>query len=211
MEHDQDRIYEEEALEDNGVRLAADNEVDDLKYFQRLMLQLRTMIEEGGSVPFSKKVLVDADKFMRVFNAIDENLPDAIQCGLQLYQERDRLNQQSESDASRRLATAQVRADKLIKNAEEKAERRLADAEEEARAILEDARDRADHMIMQSEIVRQAKEEARILRNEANVAAGEMRLQASHDAAEQFSVVEEFLESALKEMTRRRSELKDFD
>ena len=73
---------------------------------------------------------MDADKFMRVFNAIDENLPDAIQCGLQLYQERDRLNQPSESDASRRLATAQVRADKLIKNAEEKAERRLADAEE---------------------------------------------------------------------------------
>ena len=60
----------------------------------------------------------------------------------------------------------------------EDAEQRVMDAENEARAILEDAQERADHMIDESEIMRQAREEARIIKNDARVEVVANRLNA---------------------------------
>ena len=81
------------------------------------------------------------------------------------------------------------------------------DAEDEAKAILDDANERAEHMINEDEIVRQAREEARIIKNDARVAAGETRLKANHDAYRLLSEVESHLDETLKEMRRLRSEM----
>ena len=74
---------------------------------------------------------------------------------------------------------------------------------------MEDAQERADHMIDESEILRQAREEARIIKNDARVEASEVRLKAQHDAYQLLSSVEDELTEASKNIRRRRAELGD--
>ena len=64
-------------------------------------------------------------------------------------------------------------------------------------------------MIDESEILRQAREEARILKNDARVEASEMRLKAQHEAYQLLASAEEQLNEACKNILRRRSELGD--
>ena len=85
----------------------------------------------------------------------------------------------------------------------------MLEAENEARAILEDAQERADHMIDESEIMRQAREEARIIKNDARVEASEMRLKAQHDAYQLLAGVEDQLTEACKNIRRKRTDLGD--
>ena len=57
--------------------------------------------------------------------------------------------------------------------------------------------------------LRQAREEARIIKNDARVEASEMRLKAQHDAYQLLSSVEDELTEACKNIRRRRAELGD--
>ena len=56
---------------------------------------------------------------------------------------------------------------------------------------------------------RQAREEARIIKNDARVEASEMRLKAQHDAYQLLASVEDQLSEACKSIRRRRSDLGD--
>ena len=62
-------------------------------------------------------------------------------------------------------------------------------------------------MINESEIVRQAREEARNIKNDARVEAGEVRLKASHDAYRLLTQVESQMDESLKELRKLRSEM----
>ena len=64
-------------------------------------------------------------------------------------------------------------------------------------------------MVSESEIVRQACEEARIINNDARVEASELRLKAMHDAYQLLASVEDELSEACKAVRRRRAELGD--
>ena len=55
--------------------------------------------------------------------------------------------------------------------------------------------------------VRQAREEARIIKNDARVEASELRLKANHDAYQLLLSVEDELDEACKVIRRRRAEL----
>ena len=140
---------------------------------------------------------------------MEKNLPDAVQYGLQMYSERDRIMTEAETRAMNRVSSAEMRVNAALEKAREDAEQRVLDAENEARAILEDAQERADHMIDESEIMRQAREEARIIKNDARVEASEMRLKAQHDAYQLLSSVEDQLSEACKSIRRRRTDLGD--
>ena len=85
----------------------------------------------------------------------------------------------------------------------------VVDAENEANAIVQDAQERADHMIDENEIVRQAREEARTIKNDARIEASELRLKANHDAYQLLAGVEDELTEACKTLRRRRAELGD--
>lgn len=64
-------------------------------------------------------------------------------------------------------------------------------------------------MIDESEIVRQAREEARTIKNDARIEASELRLKANHDAYQLLAGVEDELTEACKTLRRRRAELGD--
>lgn len=208
MDHEQEKFYEDEE-QVSRVEGQPDEgqEVNDMTYFIELMKHLRTLIERGSRVPLSSKVIIDANKCMMILDEMDNNLPDAIQYGMKMYSERDRLLGNAETEAINRVTSAEMKANKALENARRDAEQMVIDAEDEAKAILEDAQSRAEHMINEDEIVRQAREEARIIKNDARVEANETRLKASHDAYRLLSQVEGHLDETLKEMRRLRSDL----
>lgn len=211
MDHDQDKFYEEETVASEEVQNDAsdDQGVDDMKYFLELLKCIRAAIKAGASVPLTGKRIVDADKCLMIIDDMENNLPDAVQYGLQMYSERDRILGNAESAAMNRVSSAEMRANAAIEKAKAEAEQRIADAENEARAILADAQERADHMVEESEIIRQAREEARTIKNDARVEASETRLKASHDAYQLLAGIEDELNEAFKTIRRRRKELGD--
>lgn len=209
MDRDQDRFYEEEELDPREDHQPSQHEedIDDMRYFLELLKHIRAAISAGTSVPLTGKKLVDADKCLMIIDDLEKNLPDAVQYGLQMFSERDRIMTEAEKSAMNRVSSAEMRVNAALEKAREDAEQRVLEAENEARAILEDAQARADHMIDESEIMRQAREEARIIKNDARVEASEMRLKAQHDAYQLLSSVEDQLNEACKNIRRRRTDL----
>lgn len=211
MDRDQDRFYEDETFESREDVQQTQNEedIDDMRYFLELLKHIRSAITAGTSVPLTGKKIIDADKCLMIIDDMEKNLPDAVQYGMQMYSERERIMGEAESRAMNRISSAEMRANAALDKAREDAEQRVLEAENEARSILEDAQERADHMIDESEIMRQAREEARIIKNDARVEASEMRLKAQHDAYQMLSAVEDQLTEACKNIRRRRTELGD--
>ena len=211
MDRDQERFYEDEELEsrDDVQQSQSEEDIDDMRYFLELLKHIRAAINAGANVPLTGKKIIDADKCLMIIDDMEKNLPDAVQYGLQMYSERDRILGEAETKAMNRVSSAEMRVNAALEKARDEAEQRVLDAENEARSILEDAQERADHMIDESEIMRQAREEARIIKNDARVEASEMRLKAQHDAYQLLASVEDQLSEACKSIRRRRSDLGD--
>ena len=68
----------------------------------------------GSRIPLSNKVVIDGNKCLMILDEIDKNLPDAIQYGIKMYSERDRLLTESESTAANRVASAEMKARKTL-------------------------------------------------------------------------------------------------
>ncbi len=210
MDRDQERFYEDE---DQEVRAEAQpdgmEDIDDMKYFLELLKHIRSAIRSGANVPLTNKKIIDAEKCLMIIDDMERNLPDAVQYGMQMFAERDRILGNAETAAMNRVSSAEMRANAALEKAKTEAEQIVADAENEAHAILADAQERADHMVDENEIVRQAREEARIIKNDARVEASELRLKATHDAYQLLTSVEDELSEACKAIRRRRAELGD--
>lgn len=209
MDHDQKEFYEaeEQQTQAEAQPMNDHEDVNDMVYFIELLKHLRILVERGSRVPLTGKALIDVESCLRIIDEMDQNLPDAIQYGMQMYSERSRIMGDAESTAISRVTSAEMKANKALENARREADQIVMDAEDEAKAILDDAQERADHMISESEIVRQARDEARSIKNDARVEAGEMRLKASHDVYRMMTDVEGRLDETLKEMRRLRSEV----
>lgn len=211
MDRDQERFYEDEQFSGENAQGAQEvqgaDEVDDMKYFLELLKHIRMAISAGTNVPLTSKKIIDAEKCLLIIDDMERNLPDAVQYGLQMYSERDRILGNAETAAMNRVSSAEMRANAALEKAKEEAEQRLVDAENEAHATIADAQERADRMVEESEIVRRAREEARIIKNDARVEANELRLKATHDAYQLLSGVEEALSQSLNSVRRMRADL----
>ena len=69
--------------------------------------------------------------------------------------------------------------------------------------------ERADKLVSDDEIVQRAREEARIIRNEAKMDADEMKLKVTHEALQMLAGVEDELAEALNAVRRNRKQLDD--
>ena len=210
MDRDQEKFYEDELNPVEDARDTNTNEdIDDMKYFLELLKHMRAAIETGANVPLTSKKIVDAEMCLRILDDMEQNLPDAVQYGLQMYSEQERILGSAEQRAMKLVSSAEMRANAALEKAKDEAEQRLMDAENEARSILVDAQERADHMVDESEILNRAREEARSIKNDARVEASEAKLKASHEAYQMLSAIEDELTGALNTIRRRRSELDD--
>lgn len=207
MDRHQDKFYEEEQVKAQGAAVNNAEPVDDMRYFIELIKLMRDTIENSRG--FGRKRFIDYDEFTAMLNDLDENLPVAIQYGLQMFSERERILGNSENEARDRITTAEMRANAMTENAKRDAGRIIADANDEAEAILADARERADFMVSEDEILRRAREEARAIKNDARIEASEERLKANHDMLQLLLGVENSVAGALDEVSRRRKELEE--
>ena len=211
MSNDQERFYEEEDQEilnqNPEEREDEPEEIDDMKFFMELLKHIRTAVNSGTNVPLTNKKIIDAEKCLRIIDDMERNLPDAVQYGIQMFNERDRIMGNAETAAMNRVSSAEMRANAALEKARADAEQIVSDAENEAHAILADAQERADRMVDENEIVRQAREEARIIKNDARVEASELRLKATHDAYQLLVSVEDDLSEACARIRSRRAEL----
>jgi len=210
MDRDQGKFYEDE---DQELRAEEQqdfvDEIDDMKYFLELLKHIRAAIRSGANVPLTNQNIIDADKCLMIIDDMERNLPDAVQYGMQMCAEQERILGNAEKAAMNRVSSAEMRATAALEKAKSDAEQIIADAENEAHAIRSDAQERADHMVSENEIVRRAREEARIIKNDARVEAAELRLKANHDAYQLLASVEDELVEACKSIRRRRAELGD--
>jgi len=210
MDRDQGKFYEDE---DQELRAEEQqdfvDEIDDMKYFLELLKHIRAAIRSGANVPLTNKKIIDAEKCLMIIDDMERNLPDAVQYGMQMFAEQERILGNAEKAAMNRVTSAEMRASAALEKAKADAEQIIADAENEAHAIRSDAQERADHMVSENEIVRRAREEARIIKNDARVEAAELRLKANHDAYQLLATVEDELVEACKTVRRRRAELGD--
>ena len=210
MDRDQAKFYQDEDQEIRAEEQEFVDDIDDMKYFLELLKHIRAAIQSGTNVPLmSGKKVVDAKKCEMIIDDMERNLPDAVQYGMQMYAEQERILGNAEKAAMSRVTSAEMRASAALEKAKRDAEQIIADAENEAHAIRSDAQERADHMVSENEIVRRAREEARIIKNDARVEAAELRLKANHDAYQLLATVEDELVEACKAIRRRRAELGD--
>ena len=208
MDHDQKEFNPQQEVQQSqtGAQSAEDqNEVNDMVYFIELLKHLRATIERAKRIPMSGRAIVDADTCMQIIDQLDQNLPNAIQYGMQMYSEKSRIMGEAESTAISRVTTAEMKANKVLEKARNEADQIVMDAEDEAQGILEDAQERANFLISESEIMRQAKEEAHSIKSEARVAANELHYKATHDVQRMMTEVENRLNEALKEMRNLHS------
>lgn len=184
-----------------------DRELNDMAYFMELLKYLRDVIDQGKSVPLTKLRMVNADMCLRIITNMEQNLPDAVQYGSQVYSEQGRILDTAEQRAANMMSSAELRATAALDKAKDEAEQQLSDARAEAEAIIADAEERAAHLVSDSVVMQEAREEARIMRSEARIEVNEMRLQAIHDTKALLADAETELSEALAAVRRRRGEL----
>lgn len=106
-----------------------------------LIDQLEALRDRGIQVPFTKMVLIDEERFLRLINQLRISVPKEVQESKQVQQERDRI-----------IAQAQQRAKNITALAEQQAEEMLADhgiarrAQEREQALLEHAHQEAEQI-----------------------------------------------------------------
>ncbi len=210
MDRDQEKFYEgehEDQVRGASATSANEEPVDDMRFFIELLKALRDTITAGKSIPLTKSKMIDAEKCLMILEDMDNNLPEAIQYGIQMYSERERIMGNAETTAMNRVTSAEMRANATLEKARDEADRLIADAEDEARAIVQEAQDRAERMVEESEIVRQAREEARGIKNDAKVEVTELKLKVTHEVLQELTAVEDEMSAALNSIRRRRKEL----
>ena len=119
MDHDQEKFYEDEDQEVRAEPQEQQNvdEIDDMKYFLELLKHIRAAIRSGANVPLTNKKIIDADKCLMIIDDMERNLPDAVQYGMQMFSERERILGNAETAAMNRVSSAEMRANAALEKA----------------------------------------------------------------------------------------------
>lgn len=151
----------------------------------RLVEEIEDLIENAGSVPFSKKVMIDADELYDILHDIRKSLPEEIKQANWIAEEKERILQDAGAEASN-----------IIENAHKEEEN-----------IIKDARSRADKMVDDHQIVQEARDKAQAIHEKAEAAARDMKVQSINYVDELLASSQTNLENVLKTISENRNEL----
>ena len=100
-----------------------------------LLEQLEDTIEEASKVPMSNKAVINKEEVLEIITEIRLNLPDEIKQAAWIKKERQRILEETQSEANKILNDAQDRQSYLIDDHEltKKAEQQAIEIEERAR------------------------------------------------------------------------------
>ncbi|MCQ2438019.1 MAG: hypothetical protein MJ099_06450 [Clostridia bacterium] len=170
--------------------------VDDIYYFRRALQALEQLVDEAKTSIFSKSIKLDRDQVDQIIKDLYGNIPEAIQYGLNMYDQRDHLFDVAQTSIEKAASKAEVEAQTRLRKANAEAEKVRSDAEQERQNILDDAQERADHMVSEHEILRRAEDEARRIISDAQTKANERRHRLDHDVSKLLRDVEQQMAEA---------------
>ncbi|MDW7667486.1 MAG: ATPase [Bacillota bacterium] len=107
-----------------------------------LLEQLEDTIEEASKVPMSNKAIINKEEVLEIITEIRLNLPDEIKQAAWIKKERQRILEETQSEANKILNDAQDRQSYLIDDHEltKKAEQKAIEIEERAKKKAQEIR-----------------------------------------------------------------------
>lgn len=123
-----------------------------------LIDELEDLIENGGAIPFSNKVMVDANELLELVKEIRIKLPDDMKQATWITDERDRIIEDAQTQANQIIEKAQVQfeeminQDEIMKEARVRADDLMAQANQEANQIRQGTLDYADGILEQTQV-----------------------------------------------------------
>lgn len=148
--------------------------------------EIEDLLDDASTVPFSKKVLVDADDVLHLLQQIRQGLPGEIKQAQWVNDEKDKILAEAERDAEEIRNDAGRQADKIINDAKETFNNMISEHE-----VTKSANKYAE------DIVTKAEKNAVILKNESMTYVDEL-----------LATTQEKLRDILSDLDEDRKELK---
>lgn len=123
----------------------------------KLIDEIEDILENASSIPFSNKVMVDADELFEILREIRIKLPDEIKQASWIKEERQRILAEAQKDADTMLSEAELKLKELIdenevtKKAKELAEEIIKKAQTNAKEIRLGALEYADNILKETQ------------------------------------------------------------
>lgn len=152
----------------------------------QLIEELEDLIEDAGSVPFSKKVTVDADQVYDIIHDMRQNLPEEIKQASWVNEERDRI----------------------LEEAHREAEVIISDSNKEREQIIQSARSQFNQMVEEHQIVVEARERAQNIQANSEQTARTMRMESVNYVDAILSRTQDNLKEVINTLEENREELR---
>ena len=211
-----DEAYEEE--DEDEETDPADEDPDDTAYFMKLFDYMTEILQNGGTVPLTTKKLVDTEQCLRILNDMKHNLPDGIQYGWKIHEEKERILDKAEQMAYVKVQNANTHAQsikeeaysdakRIVDDAKQKADAMLADASARANAMVNNASNKARRMVNESDVMKRANAEAHQLLENARKEAYNRRLDAVKDAYHLFDALQKQTDGISAKLESKKKEM----
>ena len=163
-----------------------------------LLNDMDTVIEEGKTVPFSNKLLVDVDELRRIIEDIRLNMPVEITQAKKIAAERRDIHNAADAAAEEVIVKARQRADLMVEE-----HQITKEAKEAALAIMQQAKDESNALINAS------KAKAMEIMDKAERWSGDMRRNASAYVENVIKDTDETLTRSVNDIRTLRESLHD--
>lgn len=152
----------------------------------QLIDEVEDLIEDASAVPFSKKVMVDADEVYDILHEMRQNLPEEIKQAAWVTEERERI----------------------IAEANREAENIISEAKRESEQVLSEAKAKFNNLVDEHEIVVEAKNRAQALQAKAEQSARTMKMQSISYVDDVLAATQDRLKNVLSVLEENREELR---
>ncbi len=123
----------------------------------KLIDEIEDILENASTLPFSNKVVLDADELFEIIREIRIKLPDEIKQANWIKEERQRILAEAQKDADTIINEAESKLEELIdeneitKRAKETAEEIITKAQNNAKEIRLGALEYADNILYEAQ------------------------------------------------------------
>ena len=163
-----------------------------------LLRDMDTVLDEGKSVPFSNKLIVDVEELKRIIEDIRLNMPTEITQAKKIATERRDILNAADAEAEDILAKARQKADLMVEE-----HQITKEAREAARGIMQQAKNESELLIENS------KERARDIMDKAEKWSGDMRRNASNYVESIIRDTDETLTKSVNDIRQLRQSVRD--
>ena len=123
----------------------------------KLIDEIEDIIETGGTVPFTKKVMIDSEELLDIIREIRIRIPEEIKQATLIKEEKQKILADAQNDADNILNNAEYKLEEMIgeeditKIAQERAKEIIVNAQKNAKEIRLGSMDYADNLLLETQ------------------------------------------------------------